>query len=214
MIQPLLDSILVEVESEWKGEILTKSGVVGIVFENDIERAVGAQRKGTIVAVPRGVSPTHHYLSQVKIDLKVGDTVYFHFNSITSGSRVDIAEFFNEKYYTVPVDQLFVVVRDGKIMPFGDRVLCEQIIEDDVVTLDDGMKVKMTKSGIITTINVGHDAKRATLVYMGSPLFGANPLDVVAGDIVVYDQDADFENEVEGKKYFCMIVDDLLMKEL
>jgi co-chaperonin GroES (HSP10) len=211
-VQPVFDTVLVEVEREWNGEIQTESGVVGIAFENDLDRSVGAQRKGRVVRVPRQIS-NHHYLSLINTEVREGDILYFHFNSILEDTRVQL-DAFERPHYLVHMENIFAIIRDGAIIMFGDRVLCEPIFDDDVVTLEDGLRVKKSESGIITDVNIGHNMKRARIAHIGSGLNDRKSVDAMVGDIIFYDVDADFENEIEGRKYFCMLQDDLLMREI
>jgi co-chaperonin GroES (HSP10) len=209
-VRPIYDRVLVEVESEWKEQIQGKNGVIGIVFQNDIDRSVGAQRRGKVVALPRAIS-NHHLISRVQDKIEIGDILYFHFNSITEDSRVELS-LYQPPCYVVPMDNIFCIVRDGKIIMYAGRVLCEPVFDEDVVD-EDGIKVRKTKSGIISQINVGHNVKMAKLAHIGNPLANDPTLDISTGDLVFYDVDADFENEIEGKNYLCMIQEDLLMAE-
>jgi co-chaperonin GroES (HSP10) len=209
--RPVFDNVLVEVDSEWKSEIQGKNGIVGVVFENDLDRSVGAQRRGRVVRTPRKISE-HHYLSSIRNIVQEGDVVYFHFNSIVPDTRVQF-DLLEKPLYLVNMEGIFVIVRDGKIIMNGDRILCEPLFDEDVVE-EDGVKVRKTKSGIITEINVKHDLKKARLAHIGEGFIGKKPVNANVGDVVYYDVDADFENEIEGKKYFCMVQEDLLMKQI
>src|SRR5690606_1840122 len=103
--RPVYDHVLVEVEAEWKGEIKTKSGVIGVVFENTVVRAVGAVRTGKVVAVPRALSQ-HFLVRRIQERIEVGDIVYFHFNSIDEDSRMEI-DVQEKPLYTVNYTSIF-----------------------------------------------------------------------------------------------------------
>lgn len=210
-VRPILDNVLVEVEAEWNQEIKTKSGVIGVTFENEIERGLGAVRTGKVVAIPRGLSKIHSVAS-IQERIEEGDTVYFHFNAIDAESRMEL-DVQKKPFYTVHYSSIFCYVRNGLITMVGSRVLAEPVYDDDV-TIDGGIRVKKTRSGIITEINVKHNIKKARLVNIGNPLRGNKLPDVKPGEIIYYSQDADFENEIEGKTYFVMYQEDLLMKEI
>jgi co-chaperonin GroES (HSP10) len=210
-IQPVYDKVLVEVESEWKTEHVTKSGVIGIAFENDIDRLAGAVRKGKVVAAPRGISD-HYYLSRVQDLPQEGDIIYFHFNAILPDNKIDL-NIYEKPLYLIGMDHIFVMVRNGDVIMFGSRILAEPLYDDDVVE-DGGIRVRKTKSGIISEINVKHNLKKARLSHIGNPLKNEVKTDAAPGDVIFYDKDADFENEVEGKNYFCMMQEDILMKEV
>ena len=210
-VQPIYDHVLVEVEAEWKKEVAGKNGIIGINFENEIERGPGAIRKGVVVAIPRGLSD-HHALVGIQDNLEVGDTVYFHFNSIDEESRMEI-DVLERPNYLVHLGSVFCFVRHNQIKMYGGRVLAEALYDDDVVD-EGGIKVKKTKSGIIAEINVTHNVKKARLAHIGNPLAHQPVLDVAPGEVIYYAKDADFENEIEGQKYFVFYQEDILMKEL
>jgi co-chaperonin GroES (HSP10) len=210
-LRPIYDHVLVEVEREWNQEIKGKHGIVGVTFENEIERGLGAIRTGKVVATPRGLSDSHAVLG-IQDTFEVGDKVYFHFNSIDADSRME-TDIEKKPNYLVHCGSIFCIVRNGKIIMYASRVLAEPIFDDDVVE-DGGIRVKKTKSGIITEINVGHNTKKARLSYIGNPLAHQSPVDVAPGEVIYYTRDADFENEIEGKIYFCMLQEDLLAKEI
>jgi co-chaperonin GroES (HSP10) len=211
-IQPVYDKVLVEVESEWKSEIKGKHGVTGVVFENDIDRSVGAQRKGKVVAVPRAISKDHYMLKLIKDIILVGDIIYTHFNSILPDTKIEL-KIAEKPYYLVNMEQIFAIVRDGQIRMYGGRVLAEPIFDSDIDDLG-GLKVRKTQAGIISELNVKHNFKKATLTHIGNPLEGERKTDVAAGDVIFYEKDSDFENEIEGKNYFCMMQEDIQMKEV
>jgi co-chaperonin GroES (HSP10) len=210
-IQPVYDKVLVEVEAEWQTEHLTKSGVIGIAFENDIDRLGGAVRNGRVIAVPRGIS-AHYFLSFVQESPQIGDILYFHFNAILPDNKIDL-NIYGKPYYLIHMENIFAMVRGGEVIMYGGRVLAEPIFDGDVEDLG-GLKVRKTKGGIISELNVGHNLKKATLTHIGNPLKNDTKTDVAPGDTIFYDKDADFENEIEGKKYFCMVQEDILMKEV
>jgi co-chaperonin GroES (HSP10) len=120
---------------------------------------------------------------------------------------------YEKPLYLIGMDHIFVMVRNGDVIMFGSRILAEPLYDDDVVE-DGGIRVRKTKSGIISEINVKHNLKKARLSHIGNPLKNEVKTDAAPGDVIFYDKDADFENEVEGKNYFCMMQEDILMKEV
>lgn len=209
MIQPLYNRVLVEADQEWKSQVEGRNGIVGIVYENDVDRSVGAQRMGKVVAVPRGVKDDFS-LSKWRGEIRAGDIVFVHFNAISANSRFQVMVKDNP-LYVVHLENVFAVLRGDKILMMNGRVLCLPELDPEVKTLDDGMKVKTTASGIITEINVvDYNIKRALLAEIGEHQEGC---DARPGEHVYYAKDADFENEVNGTRYFCMVQDDILMVE-
>ena len=145
-------------------------------------------------------------------EVQVGDLLYFHYNSLDEDSVIPGTQ----GLYTIPYDQAFCSVRNGEIIMIGGRVLCLPWYDPNVKNIDvDGNKVKarVTNSGIITEINIGHDLQKSVLAHIGTPLIGDPVLPVQKGDEVYYIKDGDFENTIEGVTYFCMFQEDLLMAE-
>ncbi len=204
--QPIYDHILVKVEEEVKSKI--KHGSLELIAagqDYNPDQKVFAITQGLCVNVPRGMSKGIPYEFIVP-EVEKGDIVVLHFNSIDEGSRIEIGE---EVFYLVPYEYVFAVLRDSRIVMIGGRVLCLPYYENAIE--EDGMMIRKTESGIITEINVKHDLKKAVLAHIGNPLRNAEVLPVAIGDLIWYAQDADFENEVAGKTYFCMMQDDILM---
>lgn len=204
--QPIYDHILVKVEQEKKSVI--KHGELELIAagqEYNPDMRVFAITEGLCVNVPRGMSKGIPY-EYIVPEVEIGDIVVLHFNSIDEDSKVETNK---GVFYLVPYEYVFAVIRDSEIVVIGGRVLCLPLYDDAVE--EDGMMVRKTGSGIITEINVKHDFKRAILSHIGTPLKGSKELPVKAGDMIWYPKDADFENEVQGKTYFCMTQEDILM---
>ena len=155
---------------------------------------------GEVVQVP------DEYLGWVpqRPELKAGDKVYFHFNALGEDSLLPDSDL-----YLVPLDMVFAYVMDGELHAMSGKALC--LAEADGENLEGVGRVKMS-GGIITETNVKHNMKMARLALLGSPLLGMEEVDAKAGDLVFYAKDADFENEIEGKKYLVMDQDLILAK--
>lgn len=192
------DRVVVRVDSEYK-EKLTHGNLELEVSETfapfNKNKHTFAQTKAEIIAICDKRS------GGLPVDVKVGDIVYFHFNAINRDSRLDEMD---DKIHHILYDHLFCTVDEGQIRMINSRVLCEPLYEEGV---EDGVR---TKNGLVVEVNVGHDPKRAVLRHIGNPL----EVDAKPGDIVHYEKNADFENWIEGKKYFVMFQDDLIAVEV
>jgi co-chaperonin GroES (HSP10) len=205
--KPVFNHLLVRVKSEKANRVklgALELEIAGIDYNTDA--SAYAQTMGEVLSVPRAMSKGIPY-EYIEPEVQIGDEVVLHYNAITEDAEV---EYNNEKFYMVPYEYIFCAFRNGQMIMIGGRVLCEAVYEEGAVE-EDGMMVKKSESGIITDINVKHDLKKAFLSQIGTPLKGAPALPVVAGDEVWYPKDADFENTINGKKYFCMVQEDLLM---
>jgi co-chaperonin GroES (HSP10) len=224
MIQPIIDCLLIKVESEIKTKVKSENGLE-LFIDPDLkntelhsqafEQIDYRQTSGVVVALPSGYSSPHYFYDNLVHEVNVGDKVYFHYTAVDMDSKV---EYGNELYYTVPYEMVWCKIDDaGKITMIGGRVFCEELPAEDIQEIEINgtkIKVRMTGSGIVTEMNVKREYGKARLMHIGTPLNDQPKLDLVAGDIIFYAVDSDFVNVIEGKKYFCMTQEDILAKQM
>lgn len=160
---------------------------------------------GIVHAIPSGVPD---YMAIVP-EVLVGDTLYFHFNSLSEDSMIPGSD----GLFVIPYDMVFCSVRDGKIIPLAGKIFCSAVYDSDVVDLDiDGeiRKCRVSASGIVTEINCKYSEKLARLEHIGTPMIGKTRPDVQPGEVIVYIKDGDFKNTIEGQEYFVMNQQDIL----
>lgn len=171
-------------------------------------------KQAEVVAIPNGMMDWCKIVPEVK----VGDTVYMHHNALTEDGILPEGE----NLFMVEYDMIFCTVRycekckKRKIYPIGGKILALPTYDDDVVEMDvngEKKRVRVSKSGIITELNVRHSLKSATLAYIGTPLSDASPVPIRVGQTFYYIKNADFINTIEGKDYFVMDQEDILAIE-
>lgn len=193
------DDLIVKLEQAYHEEI--EYGELKLQIDPLFRKWENAVRQGEVISVPK----VNRY--GIENEVNPGDTIFFHYNVVDECSENEI-EINEEIYYKVPYIHVFCVLKDDDIKMIGGRVFCEPIYDDDIEMVD-GMLVKK-QGGIITEVNVGHNSKKARVAYIGSPSKGSSKLDVKPGDVIFYEKNADFENTVNGKTYFCMKQDDII----
>jgi co-chaperonin GroES (HSP10) len=154
---------------------------------------------GRVIAVPDRQPVTEH---GVPIDdyVKTGDLIYFHY--LTTN---DEANCIYGNYYKVPYYWIFCAIRDGNIHPVGSWTLLEKYVEEEFNTVEVGgqkMEATVSASGLVTGVFKKPSQKYATVVHIGQPLRGEPDLGIKKGDKVVLEKNSNFENEIEGKKYY------------
>lgn len=97
------------------------------------------------------------------------------------------------------------------LIPIAGTVLIEPLWEDGVEDLGDGKKGKMTASGIVTELHDKPKHLHGLVKFVCSPIKGES-VDLVPGDKIIYIPNADYEVEIEGKKYYVMKYWDILAK--
>jgi co-chaperonin GroES (HSP10) len=190
---------------------------------------------GEVVSVPRHLSQipisqkhrglpaydsmspyTYRYVSDIPMEIKVGDTIYFHFNTIVPNNKVKIDTVDGKKvyYFKVRVDQIICAVRDGKIIPVSSYTL----IEPDKESWDDILKpvysnikgpdgkylLKPKEQWIQTKIMPDKRYLLGFVRHVGSPMKG-DTCDLVTGDKILYRRYADWTNKIEGQEYFAIL---------
>ena len=185
--------------------IETKSGLI-LSKINDYKPEWNAILNGEVAVLAPHISPT----LGIDDEILIGDRVYFHY---LVADEENILEEGGEKYLRVPVYKIFCLVRAGKIIPYGGHVLAKPVYSDDIQDVDvDGKKVmaKVTKSGLVTEVNVGYIKNSSEVFHIGKPLKGEPELGVEPGDIVVMDKHSHNEYEIEGETYHIYEQRDLL----
>lgn len=188
--------ILVSTEGQYvdtiKHKSLTLHAVTGYNPTHNIRYS------GTVVALPK-IEPfdevsedgrmVHKKISPI---IKEGDKVYFRYvnndgdtNIIEDGSRV----------VRVPYRDVICLVRDGQIIPVGEWMLGEKIMES-----------KGSHVGLVLDFSDKWYEDRAKVKYISS-FKGEDPI-VEVGD-VVQGKYLNFENEIEGEKFYCFRPDQL-----
>lgn len=144
----------------------------------------------------------------LEMEVQEGDKIYFHHNTISSQN---IVSYLGDKIYKLPYHHALCVVRDAKIISIAGTVLIEPLWEDGVEDLGDGKKGKMTASGIVTELHDKPKYLHGLVKFVCSPIKGES-VDLIPGDKIIYIPNADYEVEIEGKKYYVMKYWDILAK--
>ena len=124
--------------------------------------------------------------------IKEGDKAYFRY--INNDGDVNIIEG-ETRVVRVPYRDIICIVREGEIIPVGEWILGEKIMEQ-----------KTALNGLEVDFSNGYYLNRAKVQYV-STFIGEDAL-VVAGD-TVQGRSINFENNIEGKDYYCFRPDQL-----
>lgn len=146
---------------------------------------------GTVAAVPeRNIKFGDDFVCNVQ----VGDRLYFNYVVVTDENNKLVID--GKEYWMVDYYLALAVVRDGVVMPVGEHILIEPIIEekqDGLIVIPDSMKKVVKTEGIV---------------------FASNDPDIPAGELVGFEERGMFENEIEGKKLFVMFNSNILWKKV
>ncbi len=209
------DEVYVKVRQKRETQVIYKSLTLDI--DPDFKPWENSVTSGEVVSVPLKKHSHHYFHANVEHTVKVGDKIYFHYNTLLQEfNEVDIpGTGYKETYYRVPYDLIFARIVKGEPEVIGDRCLVESMIDTDgdIMKLEDGTMARVS-NGIIWKTGIKHSTLRGVLRYIGKPLKGQPQLNCKPGDVVIFQKDADMLAKIEGKEYFCMIQEDIISTEV
>lgn len=184
-----INRIFVTVDKRFNDEHTMENGQ-SLFLDCSYNPEENANVVGTVVAVPekpnlRGLGDSFVF------DVQVGDKLYFNF-MVTSDEGNSI-EHNGITYWMVDLFNAIAVVRDGKIIPFGNYILIEPIkekLESSLIIVPDSTEKEGTK-GIV---------------------FASNDDQLPVGTIVEFEAVGQFWNIIEGQRVFCMFNSNILYK--
>lgn len=188
------------------------------------KRPIMQEHRGT--PAPTEGSPfDYRYLSDVKMEVRVGDRIYFHFNTITMRNIVkEEGKHPNRTwYFRVSYDQIICAVRDGQIIPIASYALVlpeyetwDDILHPTYTNLKDaeGRFIPKPKDQWIQMkVKPEYHFLTAFVKYVGSPL-GKDACEIEPGQKVWYRKNADWINVIEGVEYFAVRQRHIIGKEV
>lgn len=176
-----LNRIFVTIEKKWNDEI--KVGDLTLFQDTTFRPEWNVNTVGTVISTPGRVIKDY-YEDDFVANVLPGDKLYFNFN--VTLDLENLIEHEGEEYWGVDYYNAIAVVRDGKIIPVGSYILIEpqeEEITSSFIIIPESVKKVETNRGIV---------------------FSSNMAETPAGSLVEYDPVGKFENEIEGKKLYCM----------
>lgn len=171
-------------------------------------------------------------LSHIPLDVRVGDKIYFHFNTLLrDDAKISkrVGDWNGKPMYKVRYDQIICAVRGKKIIPIGSRVLVRPDLEswEDISIktyypehLTGGKKVLRPKEEwLVVKAHPENKPLRGFVAHIGNPLIGheipkfkrgSEIRELKVGDHILHTPNADWENNIEGEKYFVMKIKDVM----
>lgn len=209
---PVGSVLIVEIESKYKKT--EKVGNIELVLDVPVEQNgedVFFDKRsrinpfGIVKAIPV-VQPIDHNGTGIEAIIREGDEIYFRYMNIadeTSYLEKSVTDLSEKRIIRVPYQDVFAIVRDGQIIPVGDWVLGEKYIDGEGEEVQMGVttiKVKYTASGIIEAVNMKPSVNKAVVRY-------CNGNTLKPGDIIFSKLGINFENEINGQKFYCFTQD-------
>ncbi len=204
-----------------------------LYFDPSFEPAKHARIYGEVVSVPIRLSSgvpisqihkgrpgyyeespyRYKFLSDIEMEVQVGDRIYFHFNTIKQANIIRVEGIHPDRVWFVRVryDQVICAVRNGCIIPIGGYTLVDPDFEswEDIsvptYTLlkdKDGYPIPKPKDQwLVTKSRPGYKFLLGFVRHVGSPLKG-DVCEVKPGQKIIYHKNADWVVHIEGRDYF------------
>lgn len=141
---------------------------------------------------------------RTQVEIKEGDKVYFHYNTLTEETCYHKLPNGNE-VHIIDYHRIFCYVRGVELHACEGFSLLEQVYEEEVQTIEhEGTKmdVVMSESGIVLDTKPKKEKRKAVLAYHGAPLKKDSKEDAKPGDVVILAPNKNFSNHIEGKDYY------------
>lgn len=189
--------------SEKKITDTVKHGSLELKIDPDFNKYHHAVQCASIDTVPYKVNE----LFENDPVLQKGDKVYFHHFVVQ-----DVNSLKENIYVVTEPSFLWCLIRSGEIIPLGDQLLCQPIKESGEVKTDSGLWLKWNeiKGDHLHNFgsNIAEVKQHAKITHVSENCKRAG---IKTGDIIVFRQDADYDIEIEGQKYFRMKKDNILI---
>lgn len=170
-----------------------------------------------------GGTSKYKYMSDIIPEVQNGDKIYFKWR-VMSGKNNMVAQSRNEPkeyIFKVPYDQIYCIVRDGKIIPVGGHVLIDPEVEtfDEILvptffphTGPDGKPVVRPKDQWLQKKAFPENKERiGSIMHVGKPMIGDMSY-LKPGMRVLYKLQIKSLHTIEEKKYIVLRQDKLIAK--
>jgi len=182
--------------------------------------------KNNLDSIYASKAPKVHRMHDIAMEVEPGDKIYFHYNTLLREDNfvadnlmgINALDF---DLWKVRYDQIFCVIRPRKKKKQGNEIImigswC--LVEPDMETWDDIVyptyydiidpitnkkKLRPKEEWIQVKKRPEKQYLKGHLKHVGTPLKDIKR-QLNQGDYIVYTPNADFEIEVEGKKYFAI----------
>lgn len=200
-VKPRFDYILVDPDP--CRNYYRMHGPDGAPIDIEVSTAYSAEHNsisGRIIAMPSRISEFCKFdLDQIQ----VGDRVYFHFNCLDTAkeSGYGVEDETGYLYCGIHISMLYCAVRyPGEIIMISNHILVNPIEEDT--------SKMVSKHGIILKDRPDNVMQHGIVMHCGKN--NRRESEIKPGDQIIFEQDAEFEMVIEGKKYYKQTHDEVL----
>ena len=190
-----VNKVFVRIEKTIQDQIKTKSGVLlykDFSFDENWHRTTF----GEVVAPPSGTNSlmtlSTYKHRDLNYDIREGDIVHFNYIANNKDEKDNVFIHNDDFLYSLLIDQIFAVEREGRIIPQGKKLLLEKIyketVKSDILEIPKS-DVEIKQQGIVAYV---HDESELNV-----------------GDRVVF-ENPPLNIEIDGKIYLVVYESDVI----
>jgi co-chaperonin GroES (HSP10) len=205
--------LIVEIEKQYEDTL--QYGSLKLHIDAGFNPTFNLRTFGTVIALPEGKIAEEGSDNEIDPIVQVGDKVYFHYLAVDDNRHL-ISSTKEKQIRRVFYHWIFAIVRDGEVIPCSGWVLGLPYIdgkgEEITMETESGtqtVKVEYSDAGVITKVNMEKSIQKV-VVDKVSEYIGQES-NLKKGDICFskHKNMLNFENEIEGVKYYCFKEDDV-----
>lgn len=177
--------------------------------------------KNIIISQQHAGLPSYHekspysykYLTDIVPEVRIGDRIYYHFNTIKTHNfvREEGVHPHRTWYVKVRYDQIICAVRDGVIIPIGGHCLIDPDFESwediqiptysEFVDKDGAWLLKPKEQWLYKKSHPGYKFLTGFCRHVGTPIKG-DVCEIKVGQKILYRRNADWMVKIEDRDYF------------
>lgn len=175
MIQSHQNNVIVSIKTKYIRNFSKILRMAAIQNNTSIEPSDYVNIIGEVVSSPLSISNRREYKNFSQEDIKVGDTVIFSHEVIANTIQTEpeaepiyknMFWYKGNEYWTVKIDLVYAVIRDGEIRMQNGYVMLEELEAESKIILQADVKRKIrTGSGTVSNVGEGVNLKQGDVVY-------------------------------------------------
>ncbi len=196
MIASPQNNVIVTIPEKYIANLSNMIRMANLNYGSQINPADFVNIIGEVVSVPKLISKRHDYIGFTAKDIRKGDKAIFSYAVIfTFTEKEDNTATYRNmfwykglEYWQVDIQNLYAVIRNGKIIMVNGYCMVEEMSEPSMIVLPASMQ-KLIR------------ASTATLTQIGNNLEGVPKIEAQVGDIVHYNPAKLVKYEIKGKTF-------------
>ncbi|MES2287389.1 MAG: hypothetical protein V4547_16975 [Bacteroidota bacterium] len=193
------DNIIVTVTSKYTKDFSTLTRRLSIGDATSVHLEDFAQSVGTVISLPKQLSPKVIENGYSMDEIKVGDKLIFAFNVIFDfyqkepdalPSYRNRISYIGKEYWMCDITKVFAIIRGEEIIMINGFVMATPYKDDLIFTQPES--------------RLSRKSKHSEVMWVGSPRTNQKPIDIKQGDTIFYNPKKTQKYEINGKPFIIL----------